>query len=85
MWKSSESLVSLPEYLPKLSSLLFSDGDISQWFSSCVLGLNFFPAGTKADDSDDDDDDKDELEFVDDVNKPVVVPFNRGRNAAAYG
>jgi hypothetical protein len=47
------------------------------------LLLNRFPAGRKADDSDDEDDDKDEFELVDDVNKPVVVPFNRGRNAAA--
>lgn len=78
--------LSLPEYLPKLSSLLFSDGDISQWFSSCELFLKRFPAGKNADDSDDsDEDDNEEFEFADDVNKPVVVPFNKGRNAAAYG
>ena len=77
-------LLVLPEYFPKLSSLLFSDGEISQRFSSWALLLNRLPAGRKAEDSDDDeDDDNEELEVVDDVNKPVLVPFNRGRNAAA--
>lgn len=69
--------------MPKLSSLLFSDGDMSEWFSSCVLVLNRLPVGTNADDSVDDDDDNDEFEFVDDVNNPGVAPFSRGRNAAA--
>lgn len=47
--------------------------------------MNRLPVGRKAeeDSDDDDDEDNDELEWVDDVNKPVLVPFSRGRNAAA--